>query len=98
MLRRSTQKIRRRRPTQAPLQLLLLARAWYGGALALMLAAAALVVRAAHGRLVTAASSRRNSSCWRPQGLHERTYDTLGLDGSRSGSGGPSGPLVFLVR
>lgn len=43
------------RPTQAPLQLFLLARAWYAGALALMLAAAALVLRPARGRIVTAA-------------------------------------------
>jgi len=43
------------RPTQAPQELFLLARAWYGGALALMLAAAALVLRPSRGRLITAA-------------------------------------------
>jgi hypothetical protein len=43
------------RPTQTPLRLFLLARAWYGGALALMFAAAALLIRPTRGRLVTAA-------------------------------------------
>jgi hypothetical protein len=43
------------RPTQTPLQLFLLARAWYGGAIALMCAAAALLIRPTRGRIATAA-------------------------------------------
>jgi hypothetical protein len=42
------------RPTQTPLRIFLLARAWYGGALALMCAAAALLLRPTRGRVVTA--------------------------------------------
>lgn len=42
------------RPTQTPLRLFLLARAWYGGALALMCAAAALILRPTRGRVATA--------------------------------------------
>jgi hypothetical protein len=42
------------RPTQTPLRLFLLARAWYGGALALMCAAAALLIRPTRGRVATA--------------------------------------------
>jgi hypothetical protein len=42
------------RPTQTPLQLFLIARSWYGGALALMFAAAALVLAPTRGRIVTA--------------------------------------------
>jgi hypothetical protein len=42
------------RPTQTPLRFFLLARAWYGGALALMCAAAALLIRPTRGRLATA--------------------------------------------
>ena len=43
------------RPTQTPLQLYLLARAFYAGAIPLMLGAAAIVVRPARERLVTLA-------------------------------------------
>jgi Bacterial membrane protein YfhO len=42
------------KPTQTPLEIFLLARAFYGGALALMLAAVALIVRPRGARLVTA--------------------------------------------
>jgi hypothetical protein len=42
------------RPTQTPLRLFLLARAWYGGAIALMCAAAALLIRPTRGRIATA--------------------------------------------
>jgi hypothetical protein len=44
------------RPTQTPLELFLLARAFYAGALPLMLAAAALVLRPSRGRLAVAAA------------------------------------------
>lgn len=43
------------RPTQYPISLFLLARAWYGSALALMLGAVALVLRPSRGRLTIAA-------------------------------------------